>query len=153
MGGKKKRAGFNYQHAKTEILAAAVEFVGDVPTEHARPDDDDIKGIAAVVTDLGPSATHPAAENIMGERRLLDVNENLRIRIKAGQHGRLLLAISLSRTTVQQGKLSTDIPPMTRETAVGGLSDLFRFQGENRHAWLVSPSRVLKKGLILKIRL
>src|SRR5713226_3745993 len=37
MGGKKKRAGFNYQHAKTEILAAAVEFVGDVPTEHARP--------------------------------------------------------------------------------------------------------------------
>jgi hypothetical protein len=40
------------QHAKAEIFAAAVEFVGDVPTKHAGPDDDDIKRITAVVADL-----------------------------------------------------------------------------------------------------
>ena len=82
--GKKKRAGLDCQHPKTEILAAAVEFVGDVPAEHACPHDDDVKRIAAVVDYLGPGAAQRAAENVVGECRLLDINENLRIRIKAG---------------------------------------------------------------------
>src|SRR4029077_8686027 len=93
MGGQKKRPGVDYQHAETEILTAAVEFVGDVTTKHARPDDDDIKRIAAVVSNLGPGAACPPAENVMGKLRLLDINEDLRVRIKAGQHGSLLLAL------------------------------------------------------------
>jgi hypothetical protein len=77
--------------AKTEILAAAVEFVRDVPTEHTGPNDDDVKRITAVVADLGPGAARPSAENVMREFRLLDIDEYLRVRIETGQHGGLLL--------------------------------------------------------------
>jgi hypothetical protein len=71
--------------AEADILGRRFS-IGDVPTEHARPDDDDVKGITAVVADLGPSATRPAAEKVMRERSLLNIHESVRIWVKAGQH-------------------------------------------------------------------
>jgi hypothetical protein len=75
VGGEKERPGVDDQHAKAEILTAAVEFVSDV--SHARPDDDDVKRIAAVVSNFGPGATCPTAENIVGKLRLLNIDENV----------------------------------------------------------------------------
>ena len=84
VGGKKKRPGVDHQHPEADILGPAVEFIGDVPTEHARPDDDDIKRITAIVADLGPTAARPTAKNVMRERGLLDIDESARIWVKAG---------------------------------------------------------------------
>jgi len=60
------------------------------PPNMPRPDDNDVKRVATVATHLGPGAAHPSAEHVMGERGLLNVNEIVRIWVKAGQHGRLL---------------------------------------------------------------
>jgi hypothetical protein len=92
--GKEERPGFDYQHSKAEVLGAAVEFVGDVPTEHARPDDDDVKRIAAVVTHLGPGAAHPPAQDVVGECGLLNINEHIGIWVKGWKHKSLPLLIS-----------------------------------------------------------
>ena len=54
--GEKKRSGIDYQHPEAYILGPAVEFIGNVPTEHARPDDYDIKWVASIVIDFGPAA-------------------------------------------------------------------------------------------------
>jgi hypothetical protein len=67
VGGKKKVAGFDYQHSKTEVLTTTIQFVGDISTEQARSDDDNIKGVAAVITNLRLRVAHRAAENVMGK--------------------------------------------------------------------------------------
>src|SRR5439155_2435499 len=87
---KEKRSGFDHQHTKTKVLAAAVEFVGDVPTEHTRSEDDDVKRIAAVITHLRPGAAYPPAQHVVGEFGLLNINERFRIRVKGRQHENIL---------------------------------------------------------------
>jgi hypothetical protein len=73
---EEKRAGFDYQHPKADVLSVAIELIGDVTAEHAGPDHDDIERIAAVVAHVGPGAGNPAAERIVGEFGLLNIDLN-----------------------------------------------------------------------------
>jgi len=88
--GKQKRPGFDDQHSKPDVFAVAAQLVGDVPTEHPRPDDNNVKRVAAIAAHLGPGAAHPSAKHVMGERGLLNIDDIVRIRVEARQHGILL---------------------------------------------------------------
>src|SRR5215813_985857 len=90
MCGEKKRSRVDHQHPEADILGPTVKFVGDIATEHASADDDDVKRVTAVIPDLVPSAARPTAEKFMRERRLLDINESIRIGVEARQHLSLL---------------------------------------------------------------
>jgi hypothetical protein len=86
VGGKQKRPRVDDQHPKANALAAPVNFIGDVPPEHARTDDDNVKWIAAVVTHLRPRAAHPSAQDIVGKCGLLHIDNSTRVWIQDWQH-------------------------------------------------------------------
>src|SRR5262245_21086993 len=94
MCGEKKRSRVDHQHPEADILGPTVKFVGDIATEHASANDDDDKRVTAVIPDLVPSAALPTAEKFMRERRLLDINESIRIGVEARQHLSLLCCLS-----------------------------------------------------------
>src|SRR5260370_21565903 len=84
VSGQEKRAGVDYQYPKPDVLGAAIELVRDVAAVHPGSDDDDIEGAPAIVVDLGPGAANPAAEHIVGEFGLLNIDLNVWIGVEFG---------------------------------------------------------------------
>src|SRR5215831_12904838 len=82
VSGQEKRARFDHQYPKPDVLGVTIEFIRDVAAVHTRSDDDDIKGGAAVVIDLAPGAANPAAQHIVGELGLMNIDLNIWIGVE-----------------------------------------------------------------------
>jgi hypothetical protein len=119
MRGQEKVAGVHDKHPQTNVVGMVIELFGDIAAEHARPDDDDIERVAAVVADLVPGTAGPPAENIVGEVGLLDIDRDLGIGIQAAQHRNLLIQV-LTRSR-NSGWLAAGFRPfaLTRDASCG----------------------------------
>jgi len=82
MRWKQERPSFDDQHAQANVFTVTIKFVGDVAAEHASSNNDNIKRVAAIAAYLRPRAAHPSAEQVVGERCLLDIYESIRVRIE-----------------------------------------------------------------------